>query len=70
MCVLATVGAMMWSFDTISRAAPPITPADLSSKIKSSLLFGVPAVPLGIVGVSLIIYGLVFRKHHRQNVEK
>lgn len=62
LCLSLTVVGMIMSFDTIARSATTPKPADLAHGISTSLLPMVAGMPLGIVGLALLIAGLLIRR--------
>ncbi|HUT95587.1 MAG TPA: MotA/TolQ/ExbB proton channel family protein [Thermoguttaceae bacterium] len=61
LCLSLTVVGMIVSFHTIAQSQTP-NPADLAHGIRMSMLATVAGMPLGIVGVGLLIAGLIIRR--------
>ena len=61
-CLIATVVGMMASFNAIATSSGAPRPEDLAEGISYALIPGYAAIPLGLLGVILIILGFVIRR--------
>lgn len=62
LCLVSTVVGMVVSFHTIAHSTTTPAPADLAHGIRISMLATVAGLPLGIVGIALLIAGLIIRR--------
>ena len=62
LCLSLTVVGMIVSFHTIAQSSTTPKPADLAHGISIALVPTVAGMPLGIVGVGLLIAGLIIRR--------
>ena len=61
-CVLATIFGMIMSFDSVATSGGTTKPSDLAEGISLALIPSYAAVPLGVLGVVLLVVGLVVRR--------
>jgi len=61
-CALLTVAGMVLSFQSVAESATPPRPEDLATGISIALIPAFGIVPLGLLGVVLLIVGLVVRR--------
>lgn len=60
-CIGLTVGGMMHTFRVLAQASSP-HPADLAAGISVAVVPAYAVVPLGLLGVVLVIVGLVRKR--------
>jgi len=60
--VAFTIAGMIFSFHTIAHSSTTPKPSDLAHEITISLVATVATMPLGIVGIVLLIVGLLIRR--------
>ncbi len=65
-CFVATCVAMSLSFRTISASPTPPTPAQLAVGIRWAMIPSYAAVPLGLIGVVLLVAGFARRQPDRE----
>ncbi|QDU53864.1 hypothetical protein [Aeoliella mucimassa] len=58
LCVVATVFSMQVAFTTIGKSGSAVDPEELANAISHALLYSIPAVPLGLGGLVMVIVGL------------
>ncbi len=61
-CVVASLVAMRMVFATIARGGSAPKAADLAQGISLASLPSMIAIPLGILGIALVVAGLVVRQ--------
>ncbi len=61
LCPVATVLGMMWSVSSIETSSSTPQPSELASDINKSIIPLYGAVPLTLIGISLLAAGLVRR---------
>ena len=66
-CFLLTVAGMVLSFGIIAQSPTTLEPADLATGISISMISTLAAIPLGLLGVVLLIVGLVVRRPVEEN---
>ena len=62
LCVLLLVVGIVLTFNNIAGGAAQPDPADLANGISWSVLPTIMAIPLGVIGIALIVVGFVMRK--------
>ena len=61
-CVVITVVGMVLTFSSIANSATTPKPSDLAEGISVASLPSIAAVPLGILGVVLLVAGFIVRQ--------
>ena len=61
-CVIITVLDMVLAFHSIAASTTTPKPSDLAQGISVALLPSIAVVPLGILGIVLLIVGLIVRQ--------
>lgn len=62
LCLILTVVGMLASFQRIAESTTTPSPEDLASGIRLALIPSFAALPLGIIGIGLLIAGLIIRR--------
>jgi len=62
LCFLLTVAGMVLSFHTLAQSSTTPTPADLANGISIAMISSFAAIPLGLLGIILVIVGLAVRR--------
>jgi hypothetical protein len=61
-CVVASVVTMIMAFASITESATNVSPSDLAQGVGVASVPSFFAVPLGILGIVLVVAGLIVRQ--------
>ena len=62
LCLILRVVGILYGFWRIAESTTTPTPADLASGIRLAMIPSFAAVPLGLIGLGLLIAGLIIRR--------
>lgn len=57
-CLLGTIISLDRAFRIIADSSASVEPSDFAKAVSRSLLFTIPAAPLGVVGLVLLVLGI------------
>ena len=62
LCLVATIIGMMWSFESVANSSSTPAPYSLARGISYASLPSIGIVPLGVLGIVLLIAGFLVRQ--------
>ena len=61
-CLLAPIAGMIWALSSLANSTTPPTPSDIALGISLASIPSIAVIPIGILGIVLLIAGFVIRE--------